>query len=71
MSNQSSTPIQPLTDHIFGSWFVDTRVELRKKKLWKYTQEEYRTGIKVLEETINDTKIILDENNRKILGLSM
>ncbi len=50
MSDQGSTRIELLTEHNFGSWFVNIRAELRKKKLWKYTQEVYE-----LEETVTAT----------------
>ena len=146
--------IEPLTETNFSTWFVDTRAELRSKKLWKYTQEledpeataaatakweekaqesadlmtptissgvkqrlteaefnngylmlsrlrellqptgssefmrlskeyytlrfasfktvsEYLTHIKVLEERIDSTKIVLNNDNRTILCLSM
>lgn len=40
MSDQI-TRIDSLKDHNFGSWFVNIRAELRKKKLWEYTQNAY------------------------------
>ena len=33
--------IELLTEYNFGSWFVNIRAKLRKKKLWEYTQTIY------------------------------
>lgn len=33
------TSIRQLTDDNYSSWLIDIRAELRKAKLWKYTQE--------------------------------
>ena len=41
MSDQASTRIELLTESNFGLWFVNIRAELRKKKLWEYTQSIY------------------------------
>ena len=43
MTEQGLTRIELLKDHNFGSWFVNIRAELRKKKLWEYTQGVYES----------------------------
>ena len=37
----TETRIELLTEKNFSTRFVDIRVKLRSKKLWKYTQETY------------------------------
>jgi len=39
--NTISSHAPPLTEENFGDWLIDTRVYLRSKKLWKYTQDFY------------------------------
>ncbi len=43
MDHQRSPRIELLKEHNFGSWFVNIRAELRKSKLWEYTQGVYQS----------------------------
>lgn len=51
MAEQGFTRIRLLKEHNFRSWFVNIRAELRKKKLWEYTQGVYES-----ESTITGTE---------------
>ena len=41
--NETRYHIELLIEDNFPSWFVNIRAELRIKKLWKYTQEVYKS----------------------------
>lgn len=52
MSTTKDTKIELLTEKNWSSWFVNTRAELRSKKLWEYTQSPYKD-----ENNTEDTTI--------------
>ena len=59
MSTTKDTKIELLTEKNWSLWFVNTRAELRSKKLWKYTQSSYKDENNIEDTTIEGEFLII------------